>query len=310
MEQPCPLNQDCSFGINRFHQLTSFPFSKSTPEPTRLLFHHDAKLHRHETIITEIQPLSSLCEADQSLFKQITPPSSDTTLYIITVPETIFHPQGGGQPSDVGTISSASGPTFTVLSVRTSTTHDNLVLHLGHFDSPSSSPPSTFSPSSPVTLSIDPTLRHLYSRLHTAGHVLGAAVRTLLETKIPNFDELKASHFPDSAACEFLGLIPSTFKPEIQTKVNEMISSNLNVEIDWWDEEEFLKRGLERLLPKQEDQTKNKNEKLRVVKIEGTEVYPCGGTHVDTTDQCGKTTVRKISRNGVKGTSKVSYAIS
>jgi len=48
-------------------------------------------------------------------------------------------------------------------------------------------------------------------------------------------------------------------------------------------------------------------EKWRVVEIVGAEVYPCGGTHVDTTKACGETKVKKISRS--KGTSRVSYVV-
>jgi Ser-tRNA(Ala) deacylase AlaX len=48
-------------------------------------------------------------------------------------------------------------------------------------------------------------------------------------------------------------------------------------------------------------------DKFRVVRIVGAEVYPCGGTHVDSTDLCGGTVVKKISRS--KGNSRVSYAV-
>jgi Ser-tRNA(Ala) deacylase AlaX len=72
----------------------------------------------------------------------------------------------------------------------------------------------------------------------------------------------------------------------------------------WWDEEDFRKRGLERLIP---ERKLEEGEKWRVVEIVGAEVYPCGGTHVDTTKACGETKVKKISRS--KGTSRVSYVV-
>ena len=191
--------------------------------------------------------------------------------------------------------------TFNVSAVRMDALNEGQVLHLGRF----SNSDATFQAGDGVTQTIDTEKRLLYSRLHTAGHVLGAAVRHLLENEIPNFDELKASHFPDSAACEFQGLIEGKWKEPIQKRVDDYISKSMPVEIDWWSEDDFRANGLERLIPEKSQVAPG--EKLRVVKIVGAEVYPCGGTHVDTTDLCGKTTVKKIGRS--KGTSRVSYTV-
>ncbi|KAK4199841.1 Threonyl/alanyl tRNA synthetase [Triangularia verruculosa] len=288
--------------------------------PTDLLFHHNSTLTTHPTTVLTIVPFSSLPSPDQSLFK-----SPPTNAYVLTFPSTIFHPQGGGQPSDEGHISLTSSPstTFSVISARHSATNPSQVLHLGHSpSSPPNNPPIAklspseppFSPGDKVTQQINAQLREYYSRLHTAGHVLGSAVRHLLESQIENFDELKASHFPDSAACEFRGLIEGKWKGPIQEKVDEFLAAKMPVEIDWWDESDFQREGLERLIPRDEDGNIVKPEtnggrggKWRVVRIVGAEVYPCGGTHVERTDLCGEVNVRKIGRS--KGCSRVSYSV-
>ncbi|KAK4454744.1 Threonyl/alanyl tRNA synthetase [Podospora aff. communis PSN243] len=271
------------------------------PARTILAFHTDAKLYKLETTVTSLIPFSSLEEANQSLFK-----TANLSSYVLITPTTIFHPQGGGQPSDEGIItkitsSGSETSQFTVTAVRTSATQDGQVLHLGHFPANHTS----FSPGDTVLQSLDVEKRLLYSRLHTAGHVLGAAVRHLLESEIPGFDELKASHFPDSAACEFRGLIEGKWKEPIQNRVDEYLARGMPVEIDFWDEEDFRRNGLERLIP--DRSLLPEGEKFRVVKIVGAETYPCGGTHVERTDLCGETKVRKISRG--KGVSRVSYAV-
>lgn len=184
--------------------------------------------------------------------------------------------------------------------------NDGQVLHFGQFASGSDSDSSVFKPGAPVTQSIDVPKRLYYSRLHTAGHVLGSAVRHLLENEVPSFDELKASHFPDTAACEFRGLIEGKWKDPIQKRVNEYIEKAMPVEIEFWDEDDFKKNDLERLIP-DKGMLGPGETKFRVVKIVGAEVYPCGGTHVDTTDLCGETTVKRISRS--KGISRVSYSV-
>lgn len=270
---------------------------------THLAFHHDAKLHKLPTIVTATKPFSALEEANRALFKQ----GADAEHHVVITEKTIFHPQGGGQPSDVGVMRrQADGSTplssvFEVDAVRMDAVHDGQVLHFGRF----SGGAEPFREGETVEQAIDVEKRLLYSRLHTAGHVLGAAVRHLCEKEVDGFDELKASHFPDQAACEFAGSIEGRWREPIQRKVDEYVAAAMPVEIEWWDEDEFRRRGLERLIPDRSPAPPG--EKFRVVNIVGAEVYPCGGTHVDTTDLCGETKVKKISRS--KGQSRVSYTV-
>lgn len=285
------------------------------PESTTdLVYQRDAKLHHLRTVVEAVLSFDALEPASQALFKQGT--SAD---HAVVTRQTIFHPQGGGQPSDEGTMTagdvgglplgsdsdsgSGSGSVFQVVLARQDVVDSRRVLHFGRFAEPS----RPFVAGQSVDLAIDADKRLLYSRLHTAGHVLGAAVRRLLETEVPGFDELKASHFPDSAACEFRGRIEGRWLAPIQTRVDEYIAQAMPVEIEWWDAEDFRRNGLERLLPERPPSGAQPDEKLRVVRIVGAEVYPCGGTHVDTTDLCGATKVTKISR--AKGNSRVSYAL-
>ncbi|KAE9964139.1 hypothetical protein BLS_008596 [Venturia inaequalis] len=267
------------------------------PNRTHLAFQHNSNLHTLETKIKSIHPITEIAPENRLLFKD----TQDTDHVLIT-PETIFHPQGGGQPTDTGTISSAT-LTFNVLSVRMDAVKDGQVLHYGRF----ADPDATFKEGEPVTQNIDVEKRLLYSKYHTAGHVLGAAVRHLLQESVEGFDELKASHFPDSAACEFQGSIDGKWKSEIQKKVDDYIAAAMPVEIEWWDEDDFKKEGLERLIPQERMGGMEADEKWRIVRIKGAECYPCGGTHVGTSEECGKTTVKKIARS--KGSSRVSYSV-
>ncbi|KAH7323202.1 Threonyl/alanyl tRNA synthetase [Stachybotrys elegans] len=265
---------------------------------TFLAFHHNGALSTLQATVTAVRSVASLDEADRLLYKQ----AKDDDHVVIT-DSTVFHPQGGGQPSDEGVMEAESGETFHVHMVRTGTTRQEEVLHFGRFADASAL--SVFQPGLKITQKIDQEKRLLYSRYHTAGHVLGAAVRHLVEKEVDGFDETKASHFPDSAACEFTGLIEGKWKSAIQEKLDAYIDKDMPVEIDWWDEEDFKSNGLERLIPDRKAMGMADDEKFRVVKIVGAETYPCGGTHVDSTKLCGKTVVKKIARS--KGISRVSY---
>ncbi|KAJ8127607.1 hypothetical protein O1611_g6028 [Lasiodiplodia mahajangana] len=265
---------------------------------TYLAFQHNAKLHSLQTVVRTVKSFASLEEANKGLFK-----GANEQDHVVVTEQTIFHPQGGGQPSDVGVIKAASGASFDVSAVRMSQVIEGEVLHFGRFTDAS----SHFKSGDTVMQTIDSEKRNLYSRYHTAGHVLGAAVRHLLENEVANFDELKASHFPDSASCEFQGLIEGKWKDSIQARLDEYINKDMPVEIDFWGEDDFRANGLERLIPDRKAMGMADDEKFRVVKIKGAEVYPCGGTHVDSTQLCGKTNVKKISRS--KGISRVSYIL-
>ncbi|CAK7269972.1 hypothetical protein SEPCBS57363_003865 [Sporothrix epigloea] len=294
---------------------------------TELVFQHDAKRYTLPTTVVAVLPYVSLPSASQALFKQGQQAGSDAAgdasvpYFAVVTAATIFHPQGGGQPSDVGTMT-FDGPQgsdkvlFTVLSVRMDTVHGGRVLHFGRFDGKDTVDTTAFAAGTTVHQAIDVEKRILYSRFHTAGHVLGAAVRHLVEKEVASFDELKASHVPGAASCEFRGTIGAAWKDPIQERVTEYIAKSMPVEIDWWDASDFRRHGLERLIPPPSAPSGGpdvnasaslQTEKWRIVRIVGAEVYPCGGTHVDTTDQCGETRVTKISRS--KGISRVSYTL-
>jgi len=263
---------------------------------TYLAFHHNGHLSTLKATVVAVKPVASLEENDRNLFKQAV--DND---HVIVTDSTVFHPQGGGQPSDVGIMENETGAKFDVHMVRMSATAVGEVLHFGRFSDAS----SIFEPGEVITQMIDKERRLLYSRYHTAGHVLGAAVRHLVENYVEGFAETKASHIPESAACEFQGLIEGKWKDGIQQKVDEYVEKDMPVEIDWWDENDFKENKME--APDRETMGMTSDEKFRVVKIVGAEAYPCGGTHVDSTKLCGKTNVKKISRS--KGTSRVGYTL-
>ncbi|KAK1598434.1 Threonyl/alanyl tRNA synthetase [Colletotrichum navitas] len=265
---------------------------------TYLAFQHNAKLHTLKTVVTAVRPFAELEEANRQLYKD----GCDED-HVVVTEQTIFHPQGGGQPSDVGAMSTPAGASFAVASARMDAVRDGRVLHFGRFRDGGAAP---FRAGDEVEQAIDADKRLLHSRLHTAGHVLGAAVRHLLEAEVEGFDELKASHFPGAASCEFAGSIDGRWRAPIQARVDAYVAAAMPVRVAFWDEDDFHRRGLGRLVPAARGPAPP-GEKFRVVEIVGAEVYPCGGTHVDSTDLCGETVVKKISRS--KGNSKVSYAV-
>jgi Ser-tRNA(Ala) deacylase AlaX len=260
------------------------------------LYQKDSHLHTHTTPITSLHALSSLPESTRSLFK---PPPDTPDPTILTVPETIFHAQGGGQPSDTGTITSPSGTTFNVFQVR-KPADSPAILHLGSFDPPGSS----FAANEDCAQKIDTAKRLLHSRIHTAGHVIGLAVNQLVfEGKLAaDLKDGKASHYPGAAFVEFTGLIPGDAKALIQARVDEFVAKNYGVKIYFWTESHAQAHCTGIL-----DSFKGDEYGVRVVEIGDIGSYPCGGTHVDALKECGRIVVRGIKRQ--KGVSKIGYEV-
>ncbi|OOF90929.1 hypothetical protein ASPCADRAFT_134659 [Aspergillus carbonarius ITEM 5010] len=257
-------------------------------------YQKNSALHSLTTHITTCQPITSLPETYQSILK-----TTDPDTYAITTTDTIFHPQGGGQPSDIGIMKldpAAKSPIFSVQFVRK--LPDSQIYHVGKL-SGDAVPPT---PGQTILQEIDSQKRNYHSRYHTAGHIIGLAVKQLHAT-IGAVTELKANHAPGMAGVEFGGVIGGEHKGAIQERANELVRRNVPVKVHWWDEVKAKDFGA--AFP--EGFTMPDDGVIRVVDIEGVGAYPCGGTHLPMTLDVGEIVIRKITRK--QGVSKVSYDV-
>lgn len=184
-----------------------------------------------------------------------------------------------------------------------------VILHVGSLvpataeTTPETTTDVPFKKAQKVVLRVDDEVRNYHSRLHTAGHLIGLAVRQLAAA-IGEVSEVKANHAPGSSFVEFAGLIGGEHKPAIQGAVDKMVAADRAVSVRWWDAQQAKQRCMAvpdtAAFPPGEDL-------MRVVEVEGWGAYPCGGTHLPTTGAIGKVVIRKISRQ--KGISKISYEV-
>lgn len=200
--------------------------------------------------------------------------------------QTIFYPQGGGQPSDIGTIVSESGK-FEVISVRLN--ENGIVFHYGEFTEGAIKVGET------VNLSIDQENRLQFAKIHSAGHLLDCAVEIVGLDLIPT----KGYHFADGSYVEYEGVIESDddIKHKLQVAIDELIAQNLKVEIVDYTSEEALARDIHAPAGKS----------VRVVNFEGFDACGCGGTHIQSSKEIGQIIIRKIKSK--KGNTRISYAV-
>ncbi len=190
---------------------------------------------------------------------------------IVTLEDTIFHPQGGGQPADTGTIISDTGAAQITHVKRR---EDGVIEHVGTILK------GTLQAGDRADCAINQTNRELYSRLHSAGHVIDV----VLEQLNLQWEPGKGYHFPDGPYVEYrtTDIPDAELSKRLETALAELIAQDIptNVNIDG---------------PK------------RIVTLAGKAI-PCGGTHVLRLKELGSIQIRHIKHK--PGTVKIGYAVS
>lgn len=204
----------------------------------------------------------------------------------VVLDKTIFYPQGGGQPSDTGYIRGAHG-VFRVDFVGLDP--EGVVWHVGMFKE------GSFVPQEKVHLEIDQEKRVLHARIHSAGHLLDVALKSLGTSLVP----AKGYHFPQGPYVEYQGEVSDaeSLKVALEQKINELIAKDVPVKKVVFAEDEARARGLHAPVGKS----------VRVVAFEGDEGCGCGGTHVISSKEIGLVTIRKISSK--QGVTRIAYAV-
>ena len=113
---------------------------------------------------------------------------------MVILEKTIFHPSGGGQPSDTGfMVQNDIKFTVDALAIK-----DDVILHIGKFE-PSS---ATFDEGSPVDCYVDEASRRLHARIHSAGHLLDVAMNLAGRSDLKPG---KGYHHQTGAYVEYIG---------------------------------------------------------------------------------------------------------
>jgi alanyl-tRNA synthetase len=202
---------------------------------------------------------------------------------------TIFHPQGGGQPTDTGFFIFNDKK----IAIDMVKKIDQEIRHYIDED-------IDFRDSILVHMVINKDHRMLCAKLHTAGQLLSDIVRLLPKNQL---FIIKAHHFPQEACLEFEGEISNIdlFKQTVEEKINQVIQLAYPVKVYNFSIEEFEKKFPEKIYKNTD------NGYVRLVKIGSFDFVPCGGTHVKNISEIGGVKIRKITSK--KGITKIGYDI-
>lgn len=168
----------------------------------------------------------------------------DNSLIIMGFDETIFYPEGGGQPCDKGIVRGNGWKVY----IEYVYEENGLIWHKGKLE-------GEINPQigEEVVLLVDEDLRREYMEQHTAQHLLSAIIErgySLETTGFQILDDHTKIEIP------YDGDNPETFIREVESKVNNYIKRDLPLKIYWADRN------------------------TRIVEIPELDVNPCGGLHV------------------------------
>lgn len=228
----------------------------------------------------------------------------DEKSVVLFLDVTPFYAQGGGQPSDTGTISLASSAADLAVSVEkvlmkkvsSGGDADPIIEH--HCKAASTL--DWIRPGALVNCSVDTEKRLLHSLLHTAGHMVDAVVESLLlgwrVVFLPNADT-RAFHYPEGPYVEYY-CDPDPEKDQLDAAPRQI--------------ERFLDEMIAQDLPV----AVSMQAKTRLVTIgERFRSIPCGGTHVPSTgvfaSQGYRIGIRRVKKEGgaLRKKIRVAYAL-
>jgi len=188
--------------------------------------------------------------------------------YDVVLDQTMFYPEGGGQPADHGTLSTDDG----TVHVEDVQTVDGVVVHRTD-DNPGK---GEF-----VRGQIDVGRRRRHMRHHTATHIVGHAARQVLGEHVRQAGAQKST---ESARLDVRHYESVTREQvaEIEDRANELVMSNVAVTPEWLDrneaEETYGFDIYQGGIPE--------GEQVRLVHA-GEDTQACGGTHVSRTGDVG-----------------------
>jgi misacylated tRNA(Ala) deacylase len=180
----------------------------------------------------------------------------------IELDQTLFYPQGGGQAGDTGTLRRADGSAIAVLDTRKGATPDS-VLHLVAPGTPLPAPGES------LTLELDWDRRHRLMRLHTALHLLSCVVTAPVTG---------GNIVPEKARLDFDIDLSQLNAETIERETNALIRAGAATETVWISDAELDAQP--ELVKTMSVQPPRGAGRVRLLRIPGIDLQPCGGTHV------------------------------
>ena len=203
----------------------------------------------------------------------------DVDSHNVIVDQTVFYPEGGGQPGDTGVLIRENGEE---LSIR-DTQKDEAKGEHYHVITDAAALPNI---GESILLKIDWPRRHRLMRMHSCLHMLCGIVPAAVT----------GGSIQDGRGRLDFDLPEPIDKEAIASDLQVMIDSDRPMTLSWISDDE---------LAMQPDLVRTMSVKpptgvgsIRLVRFDGIDLQPCGGTHVKSTKEIGLVRIRKIEKKG------------
>ncbi|HEX3882924.1 MAG TPA: alanyl-tRNA editing protein [Stellaceae bacterium] len=198
----------------------------------------------------------------------------------IRLDRTVFYPNGGGQPGDIGALRLASGETVAIVDAVKGDGADDVI----HVPAPGS---AALSPGAAVTAEIDWERRHRLMRMHTCLHLLCAVVPGAVTGGQVSDGRGRLDFDVPGSALD---------KEEITAGINKLIAEAHDATPRWISDDEMAAHP--ELVRTMTVKPPSGAGRVRLMEIAGVDLQPCGGTHVKNTAEIGPVTITKIENKG------------
>jgi alanyl-tRNA synthetase len=199
----------------------------------------------------------------------------------VVLDQTLFYPEGGGQPSDEGALHVGEASHR----VRWVEKRGEIIVH--HLEGEEETVPV----GQVVKGLIDVRRRNAHTRHHTATHIVLAAARQVLGDHVWQSGAQKGTDMARVDISHFQRVSPEELAA-IETRANEIVLEAIPVDKSFVERTEAERKYGFRLyqggVPP--------GEQIRVVRIADVDVEACGGTHVSNTSQVGSVRMRRAER--------------
>jgi misacylated tRNA(Ala) deacylase len=224
--------------------------------------------------------MTELLFRDDAYLKTATARVLAATEHGIELDRTVFYPQGGGQAGDTGTLLRASGERLAITDTRKGEAADRVL----HIVAPGSSPPQS---GEAVTLEIDWQRRYQLMRLHTALHLLSCVIVAPVTG---------GNIVVEKARLDFDIELSMLNAARIESETNALIASGIATESVWITDAELDAQP--ELVKTMSVQPPRGSGRVRLLRIPGIDLQPCGGTHVANIAEIGGIRVLRIRSEG------------
>ncbi|WP_102817674.1 alanyl-tRNA editing protein [Burkholderia ubonensis] len=232
---------------------------------THALFREDAYLTRCDAIVTAV--------AEDG----------------IQLDRTVFYPLGGGQAGDCGMLTLPDGASIAIADTRKAKFDGATPDDAAHVPAPGQEAGiAALAPGARVVAEIDWSRRYRHMRLHTAAHLMCAVLPYPVDGCSVTADYVRL----DFATAEPID------RDDVELRLAELIGGAHPVTTEWITDDEMAARP--ELVRTMSVKPPMGLGRVRLLRIDGVDLQPCGGTHVRNTSEIGGLRVAKLEKKSAR----------